>query len=83
LVLRMSTRKVIYGVCIQTLEAIPNGPCARVGVAGMVRIGELVIKRVVQISPLHGIAQNHRESAKIVNPELACAFGTCPTLTTS
>jgi hypothetical protein len=68
----MSTRKVICGVCIQTLEAIPNGPCARVGVAGMVRIGELVIKRVVQISPLHGIgfAQNHRESAKINHPDV-------------
>lgn len=68
--LRMSTRKVICGVCIQTLEAIPNGPCARVGVAGMVRIGELVIKRVVQISPLHGVAQNHRASAKIVFPDV-------------
>ena len=55
--LRMSTRKVIYGVCIHTLEAIPNGPCARVGVAGMVRIVEFVIKRVVQtLSPLYGIA---------------------------
>jgi hypothetical protein len=62
LVLRMSTRKVICGVCIQTLEAIPNGPCARVGVAGMVRIGELVIKRVVQISPLHGIGHRSESS---------------------
>jgi hypothetical protein len=46
----------------------------------MVRIGELVIKRVVQISPFHGIAQNHRESAKIIIPAID---GTCPVKTTS